>query len=259
MVLMAWPVLTVALSALACSLTELAIRTLRGGPPWPERQAVSRGWLTSCPDCPHGATSQHPSAALLWRVSLRGCKHCSRHFGWWHPAQQLVFITINLLIFAALGWQTLSVVYCAFISYCFLLCTIDWQQQWLPDGMTLSLIGLGLLAAATDTTPVAWQDACIGSVAAFTSMELIAACYRQLRGREGLGGGDSKLLAAMGAWFGWMPLPTLVVIASGIGVMVVLWKMWQQHTSAAHHIAFGPCLCLASGWPLYWQIQCKVM
>ena len=251
-----WPmvVLLTTLCMVACGLTQLAQHYLRSGPPWPDRQATSNGWHVSCPAC----LSNDTGRALLpkfWRSCLRGCRYCAQRFGWWHCTQQSIFVITNLTIFGMLGWQTASFAYFVFTCYCFLLCTIDWQQQWLPNSLTLSLIGLGLVAAYTHIILIAWPDACIGSIAAFLTLELIAACYQRLRGREGLGGGDSKLLAALGAWFGWAPLPLLVAIAAGIGITVVCWKIWRQNASAQHHIAFGPCLCLACLWPLYWQIQ----
>jgi prepilin signal peptidase PulO-like enzyme (type II secretory pathway) len=247
--------LPLVLAGLACGLTRMAQYCLRSGPPWPERLAVSRGWNTACCQCPNHESAWRAHLPAYWLDSLHGCRHCQQHYGWWHRSQQLALVTTNLFVFWTLGWQPASLAYGVYLSFCFLLCTIDWQQHWLPDGLTLPLAGLGLLAAITHTTPVAWQDALIGCVAAFLSLELIAAGYRLWRNREGLGGGDSKLLAAFGAWFGWTPLPSIVAIAAGIGIIVALWRAQQYRVNTQAHIAFGPCLCVASWWALYGQIQ----
>ncbi|WP_366855556.1 A24 family peptidase [Brevundimonas sp.] len=110
---------------------------------------------------------------------------------------------------AVLAWQLL------------LIAIIDAEHFWLPDVLTLPLLGTGLAAAAL-IEPHLLVDRLIGAVAGFVSLWLVALLYRSLRGREGLGGGDPRLFAGIGAWVGWAALPTVLVWACLAGLSVAL-------------------------------------
>ena len=141
---------------------------------------------------------------------------------------------------ALLGWQLL------------LIAVIDAEHFWLPDRLTLPLLGTGLVAAVTldRTAPV---DALIGVAAGFATLWLLAFAYRRLRGREGLGGRDPFLLAAAGAWVGWLGLPSVLLWASVAGLSLVLARaLTGQRISGADRLPFGPFL--AAGVWLTWLI-----
>ncbi|MGZ9114258.1 MAG: prepilin peptidase, partial [Brevundimonas sp.] len=95
---------------------------------------------------------------------------------------------------ALLGWQLL------------LIAIVDAEHQWLPDRLTLPLLATGLAAAVSLPVPTL-RDSLVGAAAGFASLWVLSWGYRRLRGREGLGGGDPYLLAAIGAWVGWIGLP----------------------------------------------------
>jgi len=133
---------------------------------------------------------------------------------------------------ALLGWQLL------------LIAVIDAEHFWLPDRLTLPLLATGLLAAlALDhTAPI---DAVIGAAAGFAGLWLLARAYRSLRGREGLGGGDPFLLAAGGAWVGWIGLPSVLLWASAAGLSLVAARVLTGHrVSGADRLPFGPFLAV---------------
>lgn len=98
-----------------------------------------------------------------------------------------------------------------------LIATIDGEHFWLPNLLTVPL-GLTGLAVAAAGGPTQLLDAMIGAVAGFAALTVISALYRRLRGREGLGGGDARLLAAAGAWVGWIGLPSVLVWGSVAGL-----------------------------------------
>lgn len=141
---------------------------------------------------------------------------------------------------ALLGWQLL------------LIAVIDAEHFWLPDQLTLPLLMTGLLAALVlDRTAPA--DAVIGAAAGFAVLWLLALAYRRLRGREGLGGGDPILLAAAGAWVGWIGLPSVLLWAAAAGLSLVAARwLTGARVSGADRLPFGPCLAI--GIWLTWLI-----
>lgn len=141
---------------------------------------------------------------------------------------------------ASLGWGLLT------------LAVLDWRHFWLPDAVTLPLIFLGMTLGIW-TTDVAVMDRVIGAVAGYGALLAIALGYRAWRGREGLGLGDAKLLAAVGAWFGWQALPFVLLIASVVALAVVLMgAMRGGRISATTQVPLGTFLCIAAvpGWML---------
>lgn len=133
---------------------------------------------------------------------------------------------------ALLGWQLL------------LIAVIDAEHFWLPDRLTVPLLATGLLAAvALDrTAPV---DALLGAAAGFALLWLLARAYRSLRGREGLGGGDPFLLAAAGAWVGWIGLPSVLLWASAAGLSLVAARILTGgRVSGTDRLPFGPFLAV---------------
>ena len=141
---------------------------------------------------------------------------------------------------AFLGWQLL------------LIAVIDAEHFRLPDVLTLPLLVTGGLTALLldHTAPL---DAGIGAVAGFAGLWGLAFAYRRLRGRDGLGDGDPILLAAGGAWVGWLGLPSVLLWASAAGLSFVAAKFLVGTTmSATDRVAFGPCL--AAGIWLTWML-----
>lgn len=154
---------------------------------------------------------------LLSFAALRGrCRTCRTPIPLRYPLLESGCLLIGVwaalvqpgplgLMTAALGWQLL------------LIALIDAEHFWLPDRLTLPLAALGLLQAATiDAEAVIGRV--IGIATGFLALAGLAWLYRRLRGREGLGGGDARLLAAAGAWVGWTGLPSVVVWASLAGL-----------------------------------------
>ncbi len=141
---------------------------------------------------------------------------------------------------ALLGWQLL------------LIAAIDAEHFCLPDQLTLPLLATGGLAAVLldQTAPL---DALIGAAAGFSALWLLAFVYRRLRGREGLGDGDPFLLAAGGAWVGWMGLPSVLLWASAAGLSLVGARLLVgNRVTATDRLPFGPCL--AAGIWLTWML-----
>ena len=141
---------------------------------------------------------------------------------------------------ALLGWQLL------------LIAVVDAEHQWLPDRLTLPLLATGLVAAVFLPLPTL-RDNLIGAAAGFASLWILSRAYRRLRGREGLGGGDPYLLAAIGAWTGWIGLPSVLLWASTAGLSLVVARRRTGRTvSASDRLPFGVFLGIG-GW-LTWLV-----
>ncbi len=121
------------------------------------------------------------------------------------------------------------------------LSVIDFKTYRLPNKLTYSLLGLGLFQSWLLTHQL--NAALIGAVVGYGVFVLIETGYRHLRGQDGLGRGDAKLLGAGGAWLGWSALPYIVLIGSFLGLVALLFPMFKRNTQ--NHIAFGPFLALA--------------
>jgi leader peptidase (prepilin peptidase)/N-methyltransferase len=188
-----------------------------------------------------------PLASFAWQ---RGrCRHCGAKIDPLHPAMEAAALAVAVC--AALvtsGW--IVVASCALGWTLLTLAAIDWRTGFLPDVLTLPLIAAGLgVAYAIDPTAI-W-DHVIGAAAGFLAFAALSEIYRRLRGRDGLGLGDAKLLAAAGAWLAWSALPTVVLYAAFIGLALVLLRRARGETlTATDRLAFGPAL--AAGIWLVW-------
>ena len=139
----------------------------------------------------------------------------------------------RLLVDCALGWSLLA------------LAWIDWQRMRLPDLLTLPLLAAGLAATALEM-PGELLSGVIGAVLGYMALRLIDEGYRRLRGREGLGQGDAKLLAAGGAWLGWEALPWVVLLAAVLGLaLALLQRARGMALTRETALPFGPSLALA--------------
>lgn len=189
-------------------LATLAVR-------WPAGRSVARG-RSACDGCGVAIPAWRllPLASYLAQRSRAAC--CGMRIDWRHPALEAGCAAIGGLALAVApgpaGW--------AGALFGWILATLallDAEHFWLPDALTLPLVAAGLAAGAAGWPP-SLVDRVAGAAAAFLTLKTIASVYRQTRGRVGLGGGDAKLLAAIGAWLGWRPLPWVVLGACALGI-----------------------------------------
>lgn len=189
-----------------------------------------------------------PLASYLWR---RGrCGHCGQPIGLFHPIIELVAIGVAIWAVMAetdpvrlwtdclLGWVLLT------------LSWIDWRWMRLPDVLTLPLLLAGLLFTLA-TQPTDITDHAAGAATGYLALRGLAWCYRIVRGREGIGAGDAKLLGAVGAWLGLAWLPLVVLLAALLGMaMAAGLALAGQKMYAKTALPFGPWLAL-SFWLLW--------
>ncbi|HBM7658082.1 TPA: prepilin peptidase [Enterobacter cloacae subsp. cloacae] len=189
----------------------------------------------------------HDNIPLFSWLRLKGkCRHCGQSVSWRYPLLEASCALMAPLCYA-LHPNNLMLVSGLLLYFWFALAlsVIDLQHFLLPDKLTLPLLWLGLLFNLM-TGVVPCKDAILGAVAGYLTLWLLYWIVWLIWRKEGLGYGDFKLLAAMGAWTGWQNLPTILYIASIAGVFggLAWWMKKRQFTGA---LPFGPALAL-SGW-----------
>jgi leader peptidase (prepilin peptidase) / N-methyltransferase len=197
-----------------------------------------------CSQCGHLITwyENIPIASYLF---LRGkCASCGAKIGLRYPTVELV--TGALFLYCAIRWGTTptTALWCAFCAAIVALTCIDWDTTLLPDDITLPLLWLGLIGAALRWNPLVsmLSDALWGAVAGYLSLWLVYWAFKLLTGKEGMGYGDFKLLAGLGAWFGWQALVPVILMASVIGAIVGIAMKFTSGLREGGYIPFGPFL-----------------
>ena len=197
-----------------------------------------------CPHCKTPILWRHkiPIISFIW---LRGsCAYCHKSINMRYPFVELLTMVIWLMVFSVYGVSYMSVAGALFVSSLIALAGIDQKEGYLVDEITIPLIWAGLLLNCFDTI-VAADQAIIGAVLGYTSFLLLNYMFKLVRGRHGLGQGDMKLLAAIGAWLGWEVLPALVLIASLSGLIFYCVIRMRQHYALSDAIPFGPYLAFS--------------
>ncbi|QKH36335.1 prepilin peptidase [Achromobacter pestifer] len=182
---------------------------------------------------------------LLGWLLLRGrCGACGAAIGWRYPAIEL----LTCALFAACAWRfgatPLALSAMGLSAMLVALAWIDFESTLLPDALTQPLLWAGLLVNLFDAY-ASLQMAVVGAVAGYVFLWVIFHVFRLLTGREGMGYGDFKLLAALGAWFGVEALPTLLLSASLLGVLIGGALTLSGRASRGQPLPFGPYLALA--------------
>jgi leader peptidase (prepilin peptidase)/N-methyltransferase len=216
---------------------------------------------SACPSC-HRTISAIHNIPVLSYVLLRGrCAYCKAHISLRYPAIELLTAALSALVVLRFGLQASSV--CALLVTWFLiaLAFIDLEHQLLPDSLTLPLLWLGLLASLTGWSamggnlPVDPAGAISGAGAGYISLWLIYHGFRLLTGKEGMGYGDFKLLAALGAWLGLQMLLPIVLLSALVGALVGMTLILLRRQDRGTPIPFGPFLAAAGWLAMMWGPQ----
>jgi leader peptidase (prepilin peptidase) / N-methyltransferase len=208
---------------------------------------------SSCPSCTTPIRAIHNIPVLSYAALGGRCAYCQAPISARYP---LVELCTGLLT-AAVAWRFGfgAAALCAIVLTWFLiaLTCIDLDHQLLPDSLTLPLLWLGLLASTAGlaarghSLPVDPVSAIGGAAAGYLVLWAVYHGFRLLTGKEGMGHGDFKLLAALGAWFGWQMLLPIVLLSAGVGAVVGLALIALRRTQRGTPIPFGPFLA-GAGW-----------
>jgi leader peptidase (prepilin peptidase)/N-methyltransferase len=194
-----------------------------------------------CPSCGH-AIAWYENIPVLSYLRLGGkCSACKTRIS---PRYPLIEILTGLL-FAATAWrfgaQPTMLLWCGFVAVLVALAGIDWDTTLLPDNLTLPLLWAGLVAAALGWT-IPLSAALWGAVAGYLSLWSVYWLFKKTTGKEGMGYGDFKLLAALGAWLGVQMVLPIVLAASVLGAIVGIAMKMSSALREGRYVPFGPFL-----------------
>ena len=199
-----------------------------------------------CPHCKHELSWYENIPVFSW-LALRGkCRNCKSPISIQYPLVELLTMALVLCCVwkFGFGWQGFG----AIVFTCFLvaLSGIDLRTQLLPDQLTLPLMWLGLVASI-DSLYMPAKPALVGAIIGYLSLWSVWWLFKQLTGKEGMGHGDFKLLAAMGAWFGLNGILPTILLSSLVGAIIGSIWLYARGRDRATPIPFGPYLAIA-GW-----------
>ena len=206
---------------------------------------------SACPQCGHAIRWYENIPVLSW-LALRGrCSQCQATILWRYPLVE----SFTGLLFACAAWKWgagADVVWVwGLLAALVALTFIDFDTHLLPDSLTFPLVWVGLLANLSGRfAPL--DEAVLGGVAGYLSLWSVYHLFKMLTGKEGMGFGDFKVLAALGAWLGWMMLLPIVLVASLAGAVVGIAMILFKGQARTNPIPFGPWLALGGVVSLFW-------
>lgn len=206
--------------------------------------AVPRSHCTSC-QTPLRARELVPVLSFLW---LKGrCAHCRIKISWRYP---LVETAVALLWAGCVGYAgptATALAWAVFATVLIALALIDADTMLLPDSLTLPLLWGGMLCTSLGWIDLSLEQSVWGAALGYGLLWSVQAVFGILTGKQGMGEGDFKLLAALGAWLGWTALPGLVLLASVSGVVFAVFLRLMGRLKAGEAMPFGPHLVLGAG------------
>ncbi|MGF1700003.1 A24 family peptidase [Photobacterium makurazakiensis] len=200
-----------------------------------------------CPHCQHPISMWENIPVISWLILKGRCKHCQAKIGARYPAVELLTAVIATTVAVMLPMSEWSIAVIFFSFALIALTFIDIDKMLLPDQITLPLLWAGLLVALLGWSPVSLHDAVIGAMAGYLALWSVYWLFKLLTGKEGMGYGDFKLLATLGAWLGWQLLPFVVLLSSLVGAICGIILMRVQQSDSQTPFSFGPYLAIA-GW-----------
>jgi leader peptidase (prepilin peptidase) / N-methyltransferase len=221
-------------------------------PTVPERFTLSTP-RSACPACKAPIKVWQNVPVLSWLVLRGRCAACKTRISMRYPLVELSTGLLSAWVAWHFGFGAPAACGLLLTWALIALTGIDIDHQLLPDGITLPLMWAGLLAAtlvgpiAGTSLPVSAHDAIIGAACGYLSLWLVFHTFRLITGKEGMGYGDFKLIAALGAWLGWKLLPLVILLSAAAGAVLGILLIVLRGRDRSAPIPFGPYLA-AAGW-----------
>jgi leader peptidase (prepilin peptidase)/N-methyltransferase len=182
------------------------------------------------------------------------CAGCKTRISLQYPLVELFTAIVSVVV----GWHfgvSLQALAALFLSWCLIAASgIDIGHKLLPDNITLPLLWLGILLSLFDVF-VSLEDSVVGVMLGYMSLWSVYILFKTVTGKEGMGHGDFKLLAMLGAWLGWKPLLVVILTSSLVGAIVGVGMIVLKITERGTQIPFGPYLAAAGWMTLLWGDQ----
>jgi leader peptidase (prepilin peptidase) / N-methyltransferase len=212
-------------------------KTLADAPPLGLARPASR-----CPHCGHKIRFYENIPLLSWLVLRGKCSACKAPIGLRYPLVELATAALFALLAWRLGPQPVTLLWCGMAAVLLALALIDWDTTVLPDALNLPLLWAGLAVAALGWVPLTLLQSFTGAVVGYLSLWSVYWLFKLATGKEGMGYGDFKLLAALGAWLGWQAVLPIVLMASVLGAVIGLVMKTTGSLREGRFVPFGPFL-----------------
>lgn len=197
-----------------------------------------------CPHCKHSLKAIDLIPLLSFIYQRGKCRYCQQSIALRYPLVEVATALMSVLIVYQFGLSVQSLFYCLLAYGLLVLFVIDIEHQLLPDVITLPLLWLGLIFNINGG--IALADSVIGAASGYLILWGVYHLFKLLTKKEGMGYGDFKLLAALGAWLGWQQLPLLIFVASLLGILYFIFIKIKHNASRQQAFAFGPFLIMAA-------------
>lgn len=211
-----------------------------------------------CPECGHKIRLWENIPVISYLLLKGKCSECKTSISIQYPIIEIVTALISVAIAVSFGvsWHTFFALILSWILIA--LTVIDIHKQLLPDNLTLPLLWLGLLVN-TSSLFTDLESAVYGAVAGYLILWLVYKTFKLITGKEGMGYGDFKLLAALGAWMGWQMLPLIILLSSVVGAVIGIGMILFRGQDRNIPIPFGPYLAIAGWIAFIWGNQINQM
>ena len=219
----------------------------------PEHKSILKP-SSQCPDC-HQAIRYRDNIPIISFFLLRGrCRDCGNKISFRYPLVEFMTAMITLMLFFKFGLSLNFFIFFFFTAVLIVITFIDWDHQIIPDILTLPGIPIFFLAAVF-IVKIPWMEALLGLLIGGGVLFIIAFVYELISKREGMGGGDIKLLAMIGGFLGWKSLIFILLFSSFSGAVVGVAAMIIKKQDTKYAIPFGPFLSAAAVAYVFWGVD----
>ncbi len=201
---------------------------------------------SSCPACGQKIRFYDNIPLISYILLLGKCRDCKSPFSLQYPVVEVLTGSLSIALFIRYGLSYQYFLFLLFVALLIVISVIDLHHKIIPDILSLPGIVLGLAISFIPGNNPSWLNSLIGMVAGGGVLFLVAVVYERLTGREGMGGGDIKLLAMIGAWMGWQSLHLVVLLSSFIGAVIGITFLLLSGKGLRFKIPFGPFLSLGA-------------
>ncbi|HNY51636.1 MAG TPA: prepilin peptidase [Smithella sp.] len=216
----------------------------------PENNSIIKP-SSQCPYCHHPIRFYDNIPIISYFVLQGKCRDCRGRISWRYPLVEIITALLSLILFLKFGLSLNFLVFFIFTAVLIVITFIDLDHQIIPDVLTLPGIPLFFLAAVF-LVKVPWKDALIGLLIGGGVLMTIAIVYEFITKREGMGGGDIKLLAMIGGFFGWQSLIFVLLFSSFTGAIIGITAMIIKKQDTKYAVPFGPFLSAAAVAYIFW-------
>lgn len=209
---------------------------------------------STCPHCGHKIRAWENIPVISYLIQGGKCSSCKSGISIRYPLVELATAIISAVVIAHFGGNWAGLAALLFSWVLIALTMIDADHQILPDDLTLPLLWAGLLANYFGLF-VSLPEAVLGAIAGYMTLWSVYWLFKLITGKEGMGYGDFKLLAALGAWMGWQMLPLIIILSSLVGAILGSIMLMRANKEQGTPIPFGPYLAVAGWIALLWGQQ----